>query len=114
MENLKNVFNSIKEKFSSLGKGVKITISILFGVVLISVALMFVYSPNNQYKVLFSNLDSEDAETIISKLNEQGVKVKVSGDSILVPESKVDELRLSLASEITFGSQGYELMKNLN
>ena len=110
MENLKNVFNSIKEKFSSLGKGVKITISILFGVVLISVALMFVYSPNNQYKVLFSNLDSEDAETIISKLNEQGVKVKVSGDSILVPESKVDELRLSLASEITFGSQGYELM----
>ncbi len=63
--------------------------------------MALVYFANTvEYRVLFSNLSSEDAGNIVSKLQEKKVPYKVSpaGDSILVPQEKVSELRLELAA----------------
>ncbi|MBP3914470.1 flagellar basal-body MS-ring/collar protein FliF, partial [Clostridium sp.] len=110
MDKLIGIFQGIKERFMSLAKGVKIIISVMLIVVLASMIFLFVGSPNNGYKILFSNLESSDAQTILDKLVEQNISYKVSGNSILVPENKVDELRLSLAADLSSGTQGYELM----
>ena len=40
--------------------------------------------------------------------------MKIEGDSILVPKTQVDELRLELAPELSDGSKGYELMDSGN
>ena len=110
MEKLKGILDKIIEKFQSLSKITKIIITAMLGVIFISFLVLLFSNNNNTYKILFSDLDSEDAQAIISNLNEKEIKMRIEGNSILVPSNKVDELRLTLASEISFGSQGYELM----
>ncbi|SHI40518.1 flagellar M-ring protein FliF [Clostridium cavendishii DSM 21758] len=114
MDKLKEGFKKIKEKFKALSKGAKIAILVSFLAVIIAIITFVVYSNNNKYKILFSNLDPKDAQTITAKLKEQKVDMKINGNSIMVPKEQVDELRLSLASEVTSGSQGYELMDSGN
>jgi flagellar M-ring protein FliF len=65
------------------------------------------------YKVLFSNLTVQDAGAIVEKLKDDRVPFKLDGNgtTISVPASKVDELRLSLASAglPVGGGVGFEL-----
>lgn len=63
--------------------------------------------------VLFSNLSQEDAGAIAQKLSEQKIEYKLAanGTTIEVPATKVDELRLSMATQglPQGGSVGFEL-----
>jgi len=63
--------------------------------------------------VLFSGLAQEDAGAIVQKLNEQKVQYKLSSDgtTIEVPESKVYDMRIQLATQglPQGGSVGFEL-----
>ena len=65
------------------------------------------------YKVLFSNLTTEDAGAILAKLKDDHVPYKLEGNgtTIAVPADKVDDLRLTLASEglPVGGGVGFEL-----
>lgn len=110
MEKLKETFKNIFEKFKELRKGVKIAIIVSVVTVLVAIITLCVYKNSNKYKVLFSNLDTKDAQVVTNKLKELKVDTKVEGEKILVPTEKVDELRLELAPEISNGSSGYELM----
>lgn len=110
MEKLSEFFKKIWAKFQSFGKWVKIAIIVAIVAIIIAIISTIVVSSSNKYAVLFSNLDSTDAETISAKLTEDKVEMKVQGSSILVPKDQVDKLRLELASSITSGSKGYELM----
>lgn len=112
MKKLSEMFKKLWTKFKSFGKKIRIMIIVAAVAVLIALISLIVYSTSTKYEVLFSNLDSADATTIISKLGESGVSYKVDGDSILVPSTQKDELRLNLSSELTSGSRGYELMDN--
>jgi len=61
--------------------------------------------------VMFSNLSQEDAGAIVQKLSEAKVPYELSSDgsTVQVPESKVDELRLQMATAgLPQGTAGFE------
>jgi flagellar M-ring protein FliF len=68
-------------------------------------------TPN--YGVLFSDMDSESASSVIAKLKEQKVPYAIDdgGKTIRVPTTRVDELRLELAGQGMPGSGhvGFEI-----
>src|SRR5690349_18363504 len=55
-----------------------------------------VHGSQPTYTVLFSNLDSGDAASVVAKLKEMKVPYRVEGDGAIieVPEEKARELRL--------------------
>ncbi|AIY79930.1 flagellar basal body M-ring protein FliF [Clostridium botulinum] len=110
MNKLLEKVKGLWEKFKTQSKKIKIAIFVSCVAVIIAIASTAIYTSSNKYQVLFSNLDPKDAQTILAKLNEQKVTTKIQGDTILVPNDKVDQLRLELAPELKSGSSGYELM----
>lgn len=98
------------EKFKSQSKKIKVAIVAVIIAVIIAIISMIVYSASDQYEVLFSNLESADSQIVLEQLEKEGIANKVEGDTILVPKEKRDELRLKLASNLSLGSKGYELM----
>ncbi len=73
------------------------------------------------YRVLFPNLSDKDGGAIIEKLTQLNVPYKFSegGSTIMVPASRVHELRMKLASgglpsTAGAGSAGYELLDKNN
>lgn len=70
------------------------------------------------YATLFAQLDREDAGAIVAKLKEQKIPYRVTGDggAIEVPEARVHEVRLDLASAGLprgggVGFEGFDKMK---
>ena len=80
-------------------------------IVLVVVAVMTASQPH--YAQLYGNLTDEDAATVIGKLKDAKVPYRLqdSGHTVEVPEGKVDEVRLQLASEGVpqGGNVGFEL-----
>lgn len=94
-------WEQVKAFFSRLSVSQKV---FLVSVVLLSfAAIWLVTSLANTltYSVLFSNLDARDSAMIIEKLKEQKVPYQLSGAGtvVSVPDSRVGELRIQLASE---------------
>lgn len=112
MNKLKEIINKLTEKFKSFNKNTKIAIIISIITVIIAIISVMFYNSSNKYRVLFSNLDSKDAQYLLGELTERGVEMKVEGSTIMVPKEMVDELRLELASNLSGGSEGYELIDN--
>jgi flagellar M-ring protein FliF len=85
------------------------------GLVAILVALTM-WSSRPDYKVLYANLSDKDGGAIISQLSQMNVPYKHAdgGAAILVPASRVHDVRLKLASAgLPKGSTvGFELMDN--
>lgn len=112
MNKLKEILNKLIEKFKSFSKNIKIAIIISSITFIIAIISIMFYNSSNKYKVLFSNLDSKDAQYLLGELTDRGVEMKVEGSTIMVPKEMVDELRLELASNLSGGSEGYELIDN--
>lgn len=72
----------------------------------------------NEYGVLFSNLEPDDAATIITRLKEENQKYKLENDgqTILIPKELIFEKRLALAAEgiPQSGAVGYEIFDKNN
>lgn len=107
---------NIWEGFGVLPGPRKITLIIVS--VLITASIMtFVYFTNQEdYRVLFSNLTSEDASSIVTKLKEKKIPYQISpsGNIISVPSAQVSELRLELAATGIphGGGVGFEIFDN--
>jgi len=85
-----------------------------FAVTVASVALLvlaFSWSQKEEYRVLYSNLSESDAGQVAQKLKEMKVPHRVEAGGILVPENKVYDVRLQLASHglPQGGGVGFEL-----
>jgi flagellar M-ring protein FliF len=78
------------------------------------VAAAYLWSASPTYRVLFTNLSDRDGGAIIAQLSQMNIPYK-SGDggTILVPQDKVHEARLKLASQgLPKGSVvGFEIME---
>lgn len=110
MDKLKEILNKLIEKYKSFSKSVRIGIIAACITVIVAIISVMFYNSSNKYKVLFANLDSKDAQYLLGELTDKGVDMKVEGSTILVPKEMVDELRLELASNLSGGSEGYELI----
>ncbi|MCQ2969531.1 MAG: flagellar M-ring protein FliF [Clostridium sp.] len=110
MNSLLEGLKKFLEKFKSLSKGIKIASIMSLVTLVIAITSLFLFKSANKYSVLFSGLESADSQTVLASLEEQAIDFKVEGNSILVDKSIVDKLRLQLASNLTMGSTGYELM----
>lgn len=66
--------------------------------------------------LLYAGLDASAAGEVVQALEQLGVAYEVRGDSIHVPSSQRDELRMTLATEglPAAGTSGYELLDGLS
>jgi flagellar M-ring protein FliF len=109
MKKLLDLLKSLGVKWKALS-ALKKTLSIA-GVTLLSALIIVIifYSNKVTYKALFYNLDSSESANILQILEQKGISYKVAGDTIYVPEDKVDELRITIYSDEYSSSKGYEL-----
>lgn len=114
MGKLSSLFKEGMDKFKGLSKGKKAAYIILAIGIIVSLALTLSYTTSTKYEVLFSNMDTQDSGNVISKLKEKKATYEIKGNSILVPKTQVDQLRMEILSEVTFtnGSKGWELLDN--
>ncbi|MCX8031414.1 MAG: flagellar basal-body MS-ring/collar protein FliF [Thermodesulfovibrionales bacterium] len=75
---------------------------LLLGGVTLSLAtiiLVFLLIQKPNYQVLYTNLSDEDAGAITQKLKDLKIPYKIEGKTIKVPDDKVHDLRIQLASQ---------------
>lgn len=106
----------LKNFWGTLNSTQKLISSIFLSLSIVLLVVVSIIASRPQMSVLFSGLQANDAGTIISKLQEQGINYKVDGSSIQVPEKDVHELRIKLASEglPENGNVGFELFDKSN
>lgn len=112
MNKLSELLNKAKEKFKSMKTSRKIALGVVVVGIIVSIILLVSYNNANKYGVLFSNLSSEDGNTITQKLKDEKIDYKVDGNTIYVPKAQVSELKLEMSQNLTDGSKGYELLDN--
>uniref|UniRef100_A0A831TWX5 Flagellar M-ring protein n=1 Tax=Geobacter metallireducens TaxID=28232 RepID=A0A831TWX5_GEOME len=106
------------EPFLALPPAKRWLVGGVVGVSIIAFVLLIMVANRTDYRPLFTNLASEDAGEIVTKLKEQKVPYRIApdGKAILVPSDKVYDLRLSLASEglPQGGGVGFEIFDRKN
>lgn len=84
--------------------------------VLAVMSVIWLWSREPDYRVLFSNFSDRDGGAIVAALQQMNVPYKFAdgGGAILVPATQVHEARLQLASQglPKGGNVGFELMEN--
>lgn len=94
----------------------------VMGIVFVGMAVFFVFMTQRltgtNMDLLFSNLEGSDSNQIIGQLQQQGItyEVKANGAQIFVPTDKVNQARISLASQGLpgGGTVGYEIFDDAN
>ena len=100
MDPFSELFTKFTAGFASLTQARKVSILLAAFITMASMAFLVYLTGQIEYRVLFSNLSSEDAGSIVNKLQEKKVPYKLSatGDAVSVPTDKVAELRLEMAT----------------
>jgi len=118
MNFLKELLNQISSIWKKLENTQKITIGITLIAFLITFLFLINWAKQPEYAVLYSNLSTEDAGTIIEKLKETKIpyRLKEGGKTILIPSSQVYETRIDLAIEgVPKGREvGFEIFDKTN
>ncbi len=102
----------LKRLLADLGARKLIIIATVTAIVIAGLIAFTFIANKPPMALLYSDLDSSSAQLIAEKLKTQKISFEVSkdGTSIMVPEEKLGELRLSLAGERLGGQLGYELL----
>ncbi|MFF5079551.1 flagellar basal-body MS-ring/collar protein FliF [Actinoplanes sp. NPDC000266] len=98
----------VTDTFRSFTPGQK-AVTIAAVVALIVGAYFFAtWASKPNYSILFNNLSNKDASAIVESLQKAGTKYELANDgqTVLVPQDQVNELRLSLSSEGLPGDAG--------
>jgi len=117
-DQLKAIYLQIKETFLKFDKGKRYVIvgTTIGTLVLLTIVVLF--SSRKDYQVLFSQLDPQEAGTIVEKLKADKVpfRLESGGTTILVPRNKVYGERISLANQglPAQGGIGYEIFDKNN
>ncbi|MCA9669740.1 MAG: flagellar M-ring protein FliF [Myxococcales bacterium] len=114
-EALKKVIQQLKAQSERLGKRARI-LAVLTVVLVVGGALYLSLSDRTTYSTLFSGLSSDDAGRIVEKLKKQHVPFRIAGggSAVMVPQKRVHEVRLQMASAgLPKGSGvGFEIFDN--
>ncbi|HVN80270.1 MAG TPA: flagellar basal-body MS-ring/collar protein FliF [Terriglobia bacterium] len=113
-----SILSQLNRLNSTLTLNQKVSIAILGLLVLCGVSYLVFVMNQEEYQTLYSSLNAEEANTVITKLKELKVPFQLQdgGKAIKVPASRVDELRIQLASEglPQSGKIGFEIFDKTN
>jgi len=102
--------------FNTAQLGNKIMLVLGLAAVVAAMVVLWLWSQQPDYRVLFSNYADKDGGAIVAVLEQMNVPYKFSdsGTAILVPSNQVHELRLKLAAQglPRGGNIGFELLEN--
>jgi flagellar M-ring protein FliF len=119
METESNSFlGQLSRLSSALNRSQKISILLLAAFILAGLSVLVYMMNQVDFQVLYSNLNAEEASTVLNKLKDLKVPYQLedSGRTIRVPAKRVDELRIQLASEglPQSGKIGFEIFDKAN
>ena len=111
------VFDSLRERFQALTTNQRLFMGLGFAGLVIALSLVFSAGRSNQdYRVLFANVNEGDGAAIITALQQMNVPYQFTevGGAITVPQGVVYETRLKLAGQglPKAGNVGFELLEN--
>ena len=95
------LFEQLTENLKGLSLSKKLLLAFIFAGGLASVAVLWLWIQKPDFRILYTNLSSEDAGLVIAKFQALNVPYEFSSDgaSLMVPAERVHELRLVLAGE---------------
>lgn len=105
---IQNNINRIKESWGRLGMLARVSIA---GGIVGALALVIglsLYLGKPEFKVLYSNLGPEDANSVIKALQSEKIQYRLTdnGSTIMIPAEKVYDQRIKLAGEGALVGQG--------
>lgn len=116
-ENETNGFKQFMRVFQGIPLGKMISLAVILSMVAGGFVALVIWTNRPDYQLLFSNLDAKDASRIIEKLKDKQVSYRLEdgGHAIMVPDDKVYQLRLELASQGLPQGQnvGFEILNKL-
>src|SRR2546423_6688372 len=108
----------MKKLLANLSLAQRITIAMVIVVACAAMYSLVQWKKEGDFKPLFTGLSPEDGAGIVQKLKESGVEYRLpeSGGVVLVPSSRLAELRLSMAAAglPKSGRIGFELFDKVN
>ena len=102
--------SSISKYWNNLPRPARIgVIAVASAAVVLIAVLVITNLTAPSMEVLFSELDPEQAQAIVAKLEESDIPYQVEDDAttILVPRDQKDQLRLKFSSEIASQGAGF-------
>ena len=111
------VFDSVRERFLALTTNQRLFMGLGFVGLVLALGVVFSAGKSNQdYRVLFANVNEGDGAAIITALQQMNVPYQFTegGGAITVPQGLVYETRLKLAGQglPKAGNVGFELLEN--
>jgi flagellar M-ring protein FliF len=98
----------------TLGK--KIALLTLVGSTILGFIFVMTWAGRPDFRILYANLNPEDAGAILTKLKDQKIQFQISsnGNSILIPGERIYEIRMELAAQglPQGGGVGFEIFDN--
>ena len=108
------VKNQTRTFFNGFTSGQKVMTGVLLLTLIVGGYLFMKWESKPSYTPLFSNLTTQDASAITDQLKAQNVDYQLSdgGQTVLVPQSQVYQLRLDMSKQglPTGGNEGYTLL----
>ncbi len=94
-------FGQFRAALGAMSLKKKISLLLVFGLLAAGFVYLINWSGRPDYQSLFVNLSAEDAGLIVDRLKGQKIPYRITADGscIQVPDEKVHELRMTLASE---------------
>lgn len=110
--------DQFKKVFAALSMRQRAGIVIMTILVASGITGLVRWKHERDFRPLFTGMSAEDAAAIVQKVKESGVEYRIgeNGTSVLVPDTKVDEMRLQLAGAglPKTGRVGFELFDKTN
>lgn len=108
--------SNLNSVWSNLDTGRKALVVIATLAMFSAVLFLARGTSNSDMSLLYAGLDGSTAGDVVTALDQEGVVYSVRGDSIFVPTSDRDRLRMTLASQglPANNAQGYELLDSLS
>jgi len=113
---IRQILLQLQNLFKSISVGKRIALLILTVGFVTGFVFLMNWAGKPEFHPLYTNLDVNDAGVILNRLKEQKIPYRLSanGSTILIPQEKIYETRMALASEglPQGGSIGFELFDN--
>ena len=111
-----NLAGRLRYAFTRLSSQQKVLLLVAIAAVIALLVASNTWIKQADYRILFSNISERDGGSVIAALEQMNVPYKFSesGSAILVPSSRVHDVRLRLATQglPKGGAVGFELMEN--